>query len=266
MIRIPSRPEILFQSCPLDKDPVGINPLHKKSWTRSHPAYQYTAGLEYPLVRDNPRRPRHEIIINYLEEFFIQDILEKFRWIKERLEEHGVVAYSVVEITRDDYKKHPVNWLHYHFLVDSHLSKGPLVEVFKEACIHAGHKLDETCRVHHRPIPDPKRDKDKNGNLFPYEVAFRRRLAYILKYDIPTRPPILFRPETDFPHLKKGISKTDMVGHYFINEDGTRANKGDLRNARRIRRHPEKPLEELLYGIMKLHPEITMSSRWTGRN
>ena len=204
MIRIPSRPEILFQSSPLDKDPEGIPPLHKTSWTRSHESRQYTAALEYYLVRDNPQRPRHEIIINYLEEFFIQDILRKFRRMKECLEEHKVIAYSVVEITRDKYKKHPVNWLHYHFLVDSHLSKGPLVEVFEGACVHAGHKLDETCRVLHRPIPDPKRDKDKNGNLFPYEVAFRRRLAYVLKYDIPTRPPIFVSTENRFSTLEEG--------------------------------------------------------------
>jgi hypothetical protein len=152
---------------------------------------------------ENHREANHEIVIGYRKEFFIKDILKQFSLIKERLEQEGIIAYHIVEITRDDFGK-PVNRIHYHFLVDSHYSKNRLKRIFKGACRYARLEIGKDCRVLHFPIPDRK--------------TFKRKCKYILKYDTYSEQAILFRPKT-------GIDKIGAIGHWFINADGTRASK-----------------------------------------
>ena len=162
----PPRPEILYQSNPSEGYPECW-----PSWTASLQSYQKAARKEYTLMLMNPRRPEHEIVISYQEEFFVQDIVDKFKLIKEYLQQQGIIAYSVTEITRDKSKTRAVNRIHYHFLVTrddtSILSENLLRKVFKGACRYSGLTPDkpdildildrpdaphQNCIVHYRKI------------------------------------------------------------------------------------------------------------------
>jgi hypothetical protein len=125
------------------------------------------------------------------------------------LEQEGIIAYYVAEITRDGYGK-PINQIHYHFLIDYHFSKHRLIRIFKDACRYAGLELGKDCRVLHYPIPDSK--------------EFERRCRYILKYKTYKIRAILFQPKT-------GIDKIGAIGQWFINADGTRACKKKMWNS-----------------------------------
>ena len=130
-------PEILYK-----RNTIEGNSDDWPSWTNSFSSYKKKARKEYNLLLMNPRRIEHEIVINYWEEFYIQDIIDQFKRIKQYLQEQGIVAYSVAEISRDSSKTRPVNRIHYHFIVTSDapgiLSENLLREVFKGACRHAG--------------------------------------------------------------------------------------------------------------------------------
>ena len=181
--------------------------------------------MEYHLLMAGHRRARHEIGINFLKRFTISEIKDKFKLIREYLVEYEITAFSIVEISRDGYGN-PVNRVHYHFLIDSDLSKRQLRETFKSACRHAGlhpnkSEPDRTCRVLYRPIPDPKRDVDKQGNPLSPEEAFDKRVRYILKYNT-LKKPILFRRRRD---REKRINKIASINQWFINSDDSPMHK-----------------------------------------
>jgi hypothetical protein len=259
-------PEILYQiysiKCNPDKKPA----KWRKSFTYTLESYQRKAWEQYNLVLMNLRRPEHEIIVNYLEEFYIEEIQDKFRLIKEYLQKQQIIAFSVVEITRDKSKIWPINQIHYHFLITSNnagsISENLLREVFKEACRYAGLVPDapdtinvpdapnQNCIVHYSPIPDPKRDRDRYGNLLTYDQAFNKRVRYILKCNT-MRKPILFRSGT-------GINKIASIGRYFINPDGSRADKGLMWAKWCILKYPKSAAEKFLQEIIQYLPKITV--------
>ena len=84
--------------------------------TDSHETYQNAARQQYHLLMANYREGNHEIVIGYLKEFSIHELLDQFSLIKEYLKREGIIAYHVVEITRDKFGN-PVNRIHYHFLI-----------------------------------------------------------------------------------------------------------------------------------------------------
>jgi hypothetical protein len=198
----PLQPEILYQSTPRQSNTYYTAP-HRRSWTNSRETYQRAAGREYQLLLANCREANHEIVIGYLREYFIQDLLDQFSLIKEYLRNEGIIAYYVSEITGNGFGK-PVNRIHYHFLVDYHKSKHRLKGIFKDACRYAGLTVGSDCIVKYDNIPDRE--------------TFERKAKYILKYDNFKEQAILFRPKT-------GINKTGMINDWFINADGTRAIK-----------------------------------------
>jgi hypothetical protein len=192
-------PELLYQPKPHkgdDKD-------WKRSWTHSEIRYQNAARREYHLLLENHRQANHEIVIGYLKKFFIKDILKQFSVIKDWLQQNGIIAYYVVEITRDRFGK-SVNRIHYHFLIEYYHSIRSLKRIFKEACRYAGLTVGIDCRVLYKAISDRE--------------TFVRKCKYILKYKTYKRRAILFQRKT-------GINKIGMVNHWFINADGMKANK-----------------------------------------
>jgi len=167
-------------------------------------AYQNVAGQQYHLLMANYREGNHEIVIGNLKDFSIHELLDQFALIKEYLKREGIIAYHVVEITRDKFGK-PVNRIHRHFLVDYHFSKHRLIGIFKEACQYAGLEVGygKDCMVKYKPIPNSE--------------TFERKCRYILKYQT-KKLPILFQSGT-------GINKIGAIGHWFIHADGSRASK-----------------------------------------
>ena len=209
-----SRPEILYQYSPRRGTPDDLS-----DWVYSLESYQKKARREYHLLVNNYKTDHVYRIcgINYWREFFIEDILDKFSQIKDYLREHGVVAYTIVEVTDDEWGK-PSNRLHYHLIVDSLWSERRLRVIFNGACRSAGLQPEKDCRVFiDEPILDPK--------------TFASIVKYLLKYDKKylnvncKDGVILFRPGT-------GINKVDQINQtgptrqwVFAKEDGRRANK-----------------------------------------
>ena len=194
-------PELLFQIKPRPDSSTFYK--YTRSWKHSIESYQRAARREYHLLLANHRQANHEIIINYLNEFFVAILLEQFSRIKEYLKQHAITAYHVAEITTDGFG-HPVNRIHYHFLVDWHDSEHRLKTIFKDACQHAGLKLGTDFRIVHCPIHDRQ--------------TFEHKAKYILKYDNYANQAILFG-------LRIEINKIGKIGHWFINADGTKISK-----------------------------------------
>jgi hypothetical protein len=195
------KPELLYQATSWSRNTF-TSCKHRRSWTATRETYQNAARREYELLLANPRQANHEIVVGYLKEFFIRELLEQFMLIKERLLEYKIIAYYVVEITEDGNGK-PANRMHYHFFIEGKFSIRKLRDIYKDACQYAGlHSKDY--KVNYYPIPDRK--------------TFERKSMYTLKYDKYAGQAILFQPHT-------GINKVGSIGWWFINPDGTKANK-----------------------------------------
>jgi len=240
----------LYQNNPLEFNPLGT-PKSYKSWTLSLESYQKSAKREYDLLLYNQRRTIHEVRINHWEVYSPEEINEIFQLIKDSLRANSIIAYSVIEITRDKYSN-PSNKIHRHFLVDSDsmiLSEQVLREVFKTACIYSGLRPDQpfkNCEVKYRPVPDLRTDRDQYGNLLTPEQAFKKRVKYILKYAIPTRAPILFQQYI-------GINKIDRVGKWFS------ATKEKMYDNLLESWYPEQAVEKLLQKIIKHMPQVRIN-------
>ena len=199
----PLFPEEFYQVDPR-QDNTYDTVKHRRSWTDSHETYQNAARQQYHLLMANYREGNHEIVIGYLKEYSIQELLDQFSLIKEYLKQEGIIAYYVVEITRDKFGN-PVNRIHYHFLIDCHCTKDRLIGIFKDACQYAGLEVGvgKDCRVLYKPIPDSE--------------TFERKCRYILKYQT-KKLPILFQSGT-------GINKIGTIGHWFTDSKGSRVSK-----------------------------------------
>ena len=130
--------------------------------------------------------------------------------MKALLIQRGIVAYSVIEITtrpqklpNGAWKHYPTNKVHYHCLVDSSLPEPRLRRIFNSSCVDSGLSTEDF-EVHVKSIPDRK--------------AFEHKAKYILKFDTYKDQAILFQPGTH-------INKTCSIGRWFINANGTKANK-----------------------------------------
>lgn len=201
------QPEILYQSLSRNDNTFTSEPS-RRSWTDSRATYQNAAKKQYELLLSNHRRANFCVGINYFKEFFIKDILDKFKLIKEHLRKRKVIAFSVVEITKDKWKK-PANRIHYHFLVHGDYSIRRLQAIFNGACQHAGLKPETDCRV-------------SKPRIIPDEKTFKSCVKYILKYgDKYKDDVILFRPKT-------GINKIDRIGPWFIDSNDDTVRKDDL--------------------------------------
>ena len=186
---------------------------HRRSWTSSHETYQNAARREYQLLLVNPREANHLITVNYFREYSAQEIGTKWKVLKASLQQQDIIAFVTVEVTTNPHvlpngekKFYPINRVHYHCLVDSGLPERQLRTLFKQACFDAGLAGNEF-RILYEAIPDRK--------------TFKRKAEYTLKFDNYQDQAILFQPGTD-------IHKTCSIGRWFINADGTRANKDKM--------------------------------------
>ena len=205
--------EPLYQSSPRRRNSFYTRP-HRRSWTDSRETYQNSARREYLLLLANPRQDaNHLVTLKYFKEFTAEEICMTWSRLKALLIRQDIVAYSVIEITTRPqklsngmWKDYPTNRVHYHFLVKSDLPERQLRKIFNSSCVDAG-LAREVFEVHIRTIPDRK--------------VFERTCKYVLKFDTYKHQAILFQPET-------GINKVCSIGTWFINVDGTRANKDKM--------------------------------------
>ena len=204
-------PEIrkLYQYPPRRRNTYSAIPW-KRSWTFSRTTYQNAAKREYELLLANYRQANHLVTIKYFREFTNLQIIALWSELKTLLTQQGIIAYVVIEITTrrhiypdGRYRDYPIRRVHYHILVDSNLSECRLREIFNCACLDAG-LVKDAFEVHYAIIPDRE--------------TFEHKARYILKYKTFKKQAILFKPHT-------GINKICSINTWFINSDGTPANK-----------------------------------------
>lgn len=188
----------------------------RRSWTDSRETNQNSAKREYELLLANPREANHLVTVKYLREFSVQEIRATWKRLKDVLKQRGIIAFAVIEVTTrrqffsdGSFKDYPVNRVHHHILVDSDLAERQLRDIFNRACLDAGLVKDEF-EVVYEVIPD--------------RITFEHKCRYILKYDKFRDQAILFRPRNEIGVLDKICS----IGKWFINADGTKANKDKM--------------------------------------
>lgn len=81
---ISDQPEILFQNFTRNKNTF-TSKKSRRNRTDSRETYQNAAKKQYELLVNNHRRANYSVTVNYWKEFFIKDILEKFKLMKEYL-------------------------------------------------------------------------------------------------------------------------------------------------------------------------------------
>jgi len=186
---------------------------HRRSWTDSRDTFQNTARREFTLLSANHRWANHLVTLKYLTEFTAFEICAIWFALRALLKLRHVIAFAVAEITTRSHvlpdgsrRYFPINRIHYHILVDSDLSERQLRGVFNRSCLDAGLMKGEF-EVQYEPIRNRR--------------EFEHKCKYILKFDTFAEQAILFQPGT-------GINKVCSIGRWFINPDGTRANKDKM--------------------------------------
>ena len=191
--------------------------------------YQHAAKREYELLLANHRQANRLVTVKYYREFTNLQVIAIWSVLKAILTQHDIIAYVVIEITtrrhiypNGEYRDYPINKVHYHLLVDSNLLEIQLRYIFNQSCLDAGLAKDKF-EVLYEEIHDRK--------------TFERKVKYILKFDIYAEQAILFKRYT-------GINKVDMINTWFINADGTRANKDKMWKAIVDGWYPNQPENE----------------------
>ena len=223
--------EQLYQSTPRRSNSLN-SVSHRRSWTDSRKTYDNAARREYELLLANHRQANHLISVNYFREFNTQEIRTRWLKLKDQLLEQDIIAFAVVEITTGIHVlpdgrhwHYPINRIHYHFLVYSDLSERQLRDIFNRACLDAG-LVGNEFGIIYEALPD--------------RAAFEHKSKYILKFGNFANQAILFRPRNEIGKLDKICS----IGRWFVNIDGTKANKDEVWKSIVAGWYPNKPAAE----------------------
>jgi len=105
------------------------------SWTDSKESYQNRAKNERTLLWWNERKATKAIVVSLLTELSIDDIRHRRTKIFRYLNEHGIEAYVIVELTRKRPRTgKPTKRVHFHILTDDPRNENELRDLFNEAC------------------------------------------------------------------------------------------------------------------------------------
>ena len=122
-----------FQDRPYKKSGYVEHPV--RSWSDSKESYQNRAKSERTLLWWNDRKATKVIVLSLLTISSIEDIRQRRTKIFRYLNEHGIEAYVVVEITRTRPRTgKPTRRVHFHILTDDPRSENELRALFNEAC------------------------------------------------------------------------------------------------------------------------------------
>jgi len=145
----------LYQENPRVKSTFTLyNTINNRSFTDSLEAYQHGANKEAAILRKNGRLPTADIVIHFLQEFHVRDIMETRTKIFRYLKEHGLEAVANVELTHD-IRGNPNNKVHFHILTDDPRSKRELKLLFYAACNRRGLVRCIDYSVSHCTLIDP---------------------------------------------------------------------------------------------------------------
>lgn len=184
-------PTKLYQEHPRQRCTYTVRKSYSK--TDSLESYNHAAKKECCLLLDNKRRATHEIELHHLSELSIPSLVSFWKKLKRYLKRIGIVAYSIKEITRDNWKK-PTNRMHTHFLIDGQWSKSQLESTFKDCCLASG-LTEKEFEIKYREL-----------------YNFYGKIFYATKFNRPEKV-ILFAKNTD-------LQKFETIGDWFLDEDG----------------------------------------------
>ena len=103
------------------------------SFTESIQSYMKSARRESWILENNYRVPEHEIVLRYQKVLSLQEIRDNWKRLRLKLKKARVIFAAVIELT-DGNDKLPNNCIHYHFLIDSKLTRQELMEMMKTIC------------------------------------------------------------------------------------------------------------------------------------
>lgn len=157
----------------------------------------------------NGRRPNFMLQLNLCRIYLVSDIpklrkeLDKlFAYLRRKKK---IVAYAVLEVTRNKRKNRPVDQVHLHFLVDTELTEAELRNFFHRACKSAKYTADDY-RVSSVKNIAGKPDRE-----------YKRICRYLVKDGYPEKI-IMFKPGL-------GFNKIRTIGKWWTDKDGTPTTK-----------------------------------------
>ena len=110
-----------------------------RSFTDSLESYQNGAYKETLILQQNGRIPKKELVIHFLKELLIVDIMSRRSKIFSILQKAGIEAVANIELTRVVPRIGlPNNQVHFHILTDDDRSEKELRDLFKKACEDSG--------------------------------------------------------------------------------------------------------------------------------
>lgn len=189
----------------------------KKSWASSIESYERMARKHFYALVQNGRKPNYEIVINITQNYFIPDIT-KFRKTLQSIFQHfrrkkQIVAVFMLEITKGEHKRNPIDQVHLHCTIDSRLTMTQLIEHIRNAM--------KAAKVRYA-ITKQDRITSKNRNSI---------YRYIVKYNCWEKDENGERKRKILPILfKEGlrIQKVYEVGNFWIDQEGNPTNVDEL--------------------------------------
>jgi len=184
------------------------------SWSDSKESYQNKAGRERTLLWWNNRTATKVIVLSLLTELSIDDIRHRRTKIFRYLNEHGIEAYVIVEITRARPKTgKPTRRVNFHILTDDLRSKKELRALFNEACERSSLNNGRGNRL----------VKNKDFRIIYKEDIKGFGFDYYLKYgEKHKNEAVLFEKH-------KGLQKIYRIGKWNKDENNTKKKIENMR-------------------------------------
>lgn len=197
----------LYQTNPWPKEPKkvvfawGAN----RSWTSSLESYRNAARKASFCLFHNGRRANFTVQLNLQRTYFVQDVpslrAELTKLFSFLGRKKSIVAFAVLEITRNEFKTVPTDKVHVHFLVDTALTEAELIDLFRRACKAA------------KFTPDDYRISKVENIAGISDGAYKHRACNYIVKDVRSDKIIMFKRNL-------GFRKIRTVGKWWTDENG----------------------------------------------
>ena len=176
------------------------------SFTESVESYMKAAGQESWIHENNFRVPKQEIVLRYFTKLSVSTLRENWKRLHKNLKKSKIIYAAVIELTEgcDDL---PNDCVHYHFLIDTKLDRGELMETMKMICLKSN-------------LGVYKQDFDLIYPNSGIKDWVARKIHYFTKFNHPTKV-ILF-------NVGLRIRKFYYSSDWFIEQDGTPTKKSAI--------------------------------------
>lgn len=200
----------LYQKKPRLETPYNPNrPYGVCSWTSSIKSYEKATRKESGCLFKNDRRAKFLLQLNLQRSYFLADFpqLRKgldrmFAYLRRK---KNIVAYAVLEVTRNKRKTRPIDQVHLHFLIDTLLTEDELRDLFHRACKAAKY------------TPDDYRISRITNIAGKPDFEYKRICRYLVKDGNPDKI-IMFKPGI-------GLRKIHTIGKWWVDKDGNPTTK-----------------------------------------